>query len=147
MTNFTSIYDKFLSKITDFSLASLDQAIVEEDLMNRVITALAYFPELDDKKKVFVESDMESAPDFVEELSHEEQEIISNLMVINYFDKFIVSEDNMRIQLNSKDYKQYSQAGLLKELKALKAFYRSDTDARKTSYSYRKKFRSKRNDT
>lgn len=65
-------------------------------------------------------------------------------MVINYLDKYILSEDNMRILLNSKDYKQYSQAALLKELKATKSEYQSDVDAKLNSYSFRQKFRKKR---
>lgn len=67
-------------------------------------------------------------------------------MVINYLDKYILSEDNMRILLNSKDYKQYSQAALLKELKATKSEYQSDVDAKLNSYSFRQKFRKKKKD-
>lgn len=137
MTEFISIYDKFLSKITDFSYASLEKDVLEEDLRKKVETALAFFPQLPDDKKVLNESG------FVEDLNIEEQEIIANLMVINHFDKFIVNEDNMRLQLNSRDYKSYSQAGLLKELKATKRTYEDRVDVMKTSYSYRLKFRKK----
>lgn len=137
MTEFISIYDKFLSKITDFSYASLEKDVLEEDLRKKVETALAFFPQLSDDKKVLNESG------FVEDLNIEEQEIIANLMVINHFDKFIVNEDNMRLQLNSRDYKSYSQAGLLKELKATKRTYEDRVDVMKTSYSYRLKFRKK----
>lgn len=49
----------------------------------------------------------------------------------------------MRILLNSKDYKQYSQATLLKELKSTKAEYQSDVEAMKNAYSFRNKFRKK----
>lgn len=143
MTNFDLIYDKFLSKITDFSIAELDQFTLEEELQSRLISALAYFPELPEEKKVYTIDDISSA--FSTSLSIEEQEIIATLMVINYLDKFIVSEDNMRIQLNSKDYKQYSQATLLKELKSTKAFFQSDVEAKKNAYSFRLRFKRKPN--
>lgn len=135
MTEFISIYDRFLSKITDFSMARLDQSLVEEDLRLKLLSALAYFPELPDEKKEVMETS------FVQKLSVLEEEIISLLMVINYFDKYIVNEDNMRIQLNSKDYKQYSQATLLKELKNTKAEYQSDCAAMRNAYAMQEMIR------
>lgn len=104
-------------------------------MKNKLLQALAYFPQLDEEKTETFESM------FVNELTNVEQEIIANLMVINHLDKFIISEDNMRILLNSKDYKQYSQATLLKELKATKSEYQSDVDAMMNAYSFRNKFR------
>lgn len=140
MTEFTLIYDKFLSKLTDFSLARLDKDVLESDLQERLITALSDFAQLPEEK---TEVDL-STKTFTNGLSVEEQNIIATLMVINYLDKYILSEDNMRILLNSKDYKQYSQAALLKELKATKSEYQSDVDAKLNSYSFRQKFRKKR---
>ncbi|EGQ3716268.1 hypothetical protein HN170_000918 [Staphylococcus pseudintermedius] len=137
MTEFNLIYDKFLSKITDFSYAQLDKETLEEDLKKKLIQALAYFTQLEDKKAEHVDNV------FISDLSVLEQEILANIMVINHLDKFIVSEDNMRILLNSKDYKQYSQATLLKELKSTKAEYQSDVEAMKNAYSFRNKFRKK----
>ncbi|EGQ3667169.1 hypothetical protein I0597_000100 [Staphylococcus pseudintermedius] len=137
MTEFNLIYDKFLSKITDFSYAQLDKEKLEEDLKKKLIQALAYFTQLEDKKAEYVDNV------FISDLSVLEQEILANIMVINHLDKFIVSEDNMRILLNSKDYKQYSQATLLKELKSTKAEYQSDVEAMKNAYSFRNKFRKK----
>lgn len=137
MTDFNLIYDKFLSKITDFSFAQLDKETLEEELKSKLIQALAYFTQLDEEKAIYV------GTSFVNELSNLEQEIIANLMVINYLDKYIISEDNMRILLNSKDYKQYSQATLLKELKATKSEYQSDVDALRNAYSFRSMFRKK----
>ncbi|EJA1906980.1 TPA: hypothetical protein K8096_001050 [Staphylococcus pseudintermedius] len=137
MTEFNLIYDKFLSKITDFSYAQLDKETLEEDLKKKLIQALAYFTQLEDKKAEYVDNV------FISDLSVLEQEILANIMVINHLDKFIVSEDNMRILLNSKDYKQYSQATLLKELKSTKAEYQSDVEAVKNAYSFRNKFRKK----
>lgn len=142
MTEFTLIYDKFLSKLTDFSLARLDKDVLETDLQERLITALSDFAQLPEEK---TEVDL-STKTFTNGLSVEEQNIIATLMVINYLDKYILSEDNMRILLNSKDYKQYSQAALLKELKATKSEYQSDVDAKLNSYSFRQKFRKKKKD-
>ncbi|PXA13292.1 hypothetical protein, partial [Staphylococcus pseudintermedius] len=124
-------------KITDFSYAQLDKETLEEDLKKKLIQALAYFTQLEDKKAEYVDNV------FISDLSVLEQEILANIMVINHLDKFIVSEDNMRILLNSKDYKQYSQATLLKELKSTKAEYQSDVEAMKNAYSFRNKFRKK----
>ena len=142
MTEFTLIYDKFLSKLTDFSLARLDKDVLESDLQERLITALSDFAQLPEEK---TEVDLNTKT-FTNGLSVEEQNIIATLMVINYLDKYILSEDNMRILLNSKDYKQYSQAALLKELKATKSEYHSDVDAKLNSYSFRQKFRKKKKD-
>ena len=142
MTEFTLIYDKFLSKLTDFSLARLDKDVLESDLQERLITALSDFAQLPEEK---TEVDLNTKT-YTNGLSVEEQNIIATLMVINYLDKYILSEDNMRILLNSKDYKQYSQAALLKELKATKSEYQSDVDAKLNSYSFRQKFRKKKKD-
>ncbi|MDK1672909.1 hypothetical protein QOK74_08485 [Staphylococcus saprophyticus] len=140
MTEFTLIYDKFLSKLTDFSLARIDQEVLELDLQERLITALSDFTQLSEEKTLFDPT----TKTFNENLSIEEQNIIATLMVINYLDKYILSEDNMRILLNSKDYKQYSQASLLKELKNTKSDYQSDVDAKMNSYAFRQKFRKKK---
>ncbi|MEJ7218474.1 hypothetical protein [Staphylococcus gallinarum] len=142
MTEFTLIYDKFLSKLTDFSLAQLDQEVLELDLQERLKTALSDFTSLPEEYTLIDQSNKS----FVKKLTIEEQNIIATLMVINYLDKYILSEDNMRILLNSKDYKQYSQVSLLKELKATKSEYQSDVDAKMNSYSFRKKFRKKLKD-
>lgn len=140
MTEFTLIYDKFLSKLTDFSLARIDQEVLELDLQERLITALSDFTQLSEEKTLFDPT----TKTFNENLSIEEQNIIATLMVINYLDKYILSEDNMRILLNSKDYKQYSQASLLKELKNTKSDYQSDVDVKMNSYAFRQKFRKKK---
>ncbi|EGQ2747457.1 hypothetical protein IO931_002219, partial [Staphylococcus pseudintermedius] len=55
MTEFNLIYDKFLSKITDFSYAQLDKETLEEDLKKKLIQALAYFTQLEDKKAEYVD--------------------------------------------------------------------------------------------
>ncbi|MFQ3843274.1 hypothetical protein AABD41_01345 [Staphylococcus pseudoxylosus] len=142
MTEFTLIYDKFLSKLTDFSLAQLDQEVLELDLQERLKTAISDFTSLPEEYTIIDQTNKS----FIKNLTIEEQNIIATLMVINYLDKYILSEDNMRILLNSKDYKQYSQVSLLKELKATKSEYQSDVDAKMNSYSFRKKFRKKLKD-
>lgn len=132
MTDFTLIYDKFLSKLTDFSYLQLEQEVLESDLKTRLIIALSDFTTLDEDKKEYDDhSDC-----FIENLSVEEQEILARLMVVNYLDRFIFSEDLLKSSLNSKDYKQYSPTNLVKELRQLKSQFQSSVDTKMNAYSH-----------
>lgn len=132
MTDFTLIYDKFLSKLTDFSYLKLEQEVLETDLKTRLIIALSDFTTLDESKKEY--DDYSNC--FIEDLNVEEQEIIARLMVVNYLDKFIFSEDLLKSSLNSKDYKQYSPTNLVKELRQLKSQFQSSVDTKMNAYSH-----------
>lgn len=132
MTDFTLIYDKFLSKLTDFSYLELEREVLESDLKSRLITALSDFTTLDEDKKEY--DDYSNT--FLVELSIEEQEILARLMVVNYLDRFIFSEDLLKSSLNSKDYKQYSPTNLVKELRQLKSQYQSSVDTKMNAYSH-----------
>ncbi|WP_323709345.1 hypothetical protein [Mammaliicoccus sciuri] len=132
MTDFTLIYDKFLSKLTDFSYLQLEKEVLESDLKTRLIIALSDFTTLDEDKKLYDDhSDC-----FIENLSVEEQEILARLMVVNYLDRFIFSEDLLKSSLNSKDYKQYSPTNLVKELRQLKSQFQSSVDTKMNAYSH-----------
>ncbi|WP_239704853.1 hypothetical protein [Mammaliicoccus sp. E-M24] len=132
MTDFTLIYDKFLSKLTDFSYLQLEKEVLESDLKTRLIIALSDFTTLDEDKKIYDDhSDC-----FIEDLSVEEQEILARLMVVNYLDRFIFSEDLLKSSLNSKDYKQYSPTNLVKELRQLKSQFQSSVDTKMNAYSH-----------
>lgn len=132
MTDFTLIYDKFLSKLTDFSYLNLEQEVLESDLKTRLIIALSDFTTLDESKKEY--DDYSNC--FIEDLNVEEQEILARLMVVNYLDKFIFSEDLLKSSLNSKDYKQYSPTNLVKELRQLKSQFQSGVYTKMNAYSH-----------
>ncbi|UXU70101.1 hypothetical protein [Mammaliicoccus sciuri] len=132
MTDFTLIYDKFLSKLTDFSYLNLEQEVLESDLKTRLIIALSDFTTLDESKKEYDEY----SNCFIEDLNVEEQEILARLMVVNYLDKFIFSEDLLKSSLNSKDYKQYSPTNLVKELRQLKSQFQSGVYTKMNAYSH-----------
>ncbi|WP_239740268.1 hypothetical protein P3U41_05465 [Mammaliicoccus sciuri] len=132
MTDFTLIYDKFLSKLTDFSYLKLEKEVLESDLKTRLIIALSDFTTLDESKKEY--DDYSNC--FIEDLNVEEQEILARLMVVNYLDKFIFSEDLLKSSLNSKDYKQYSPTNLVKELRQLKSQFQSSVDTKMNAYSH-----------
>lgn len=111
MTEFASIYDKFLSKIEDYGYAELTEEDANAHFYKYLTSAITKF-------KYVCRKDLENKTDtrFLDILSDEEQDILAKWMVVSHIEGNMVTEENMRNFLNSRDYKQYSSANLLKSM-------------------------------
>lgn len=109
MTQFTTIYDKFLSKIEDFGYANMLEEDANEHFRGYLESAITRFAYMCRKDLSARTKEM-----FLEELDTSEIEILATWMVSLHVESLIVTDDNMRNYLNSRDYKQYSAANLVK---------------------------------
>lgn len=117
MTALSEIYDNFLSSITDYKLLTMTNGEIEDTLMGYFKTARAKFYRC--KKDLKVE-EMESGEKFiVDELSDFEIEVIVSLMLVSHITPQLLSSENMKQSLSDKDFKIYSQANQLREIRML----------------------------
>lgn len=132
-TPYKLIYDRALSKIKDYYLASLDSADIYEILYDNLITAISSFhvcyQDLDDRDDV--------AELFNVELIGEEIEILSNYIVIDFVDSnYLRVAEILKMNMPSKDFATFSPARQLRELGRLRETYVKENDRRVSRYSY-----------
>ena len=128
-TEFTEVYEMFLSKITDYDILKLDEDELNQEFKMLLKKALARFVYI---KDVSVDYDFEQ---FSRELTELEIDIISSYMVSAWISPKINSITLLRQSLSSKDFSMYSQANHLKELMELKDSTEKDAQYWASRYS------------
>lgn len=131
-TNFEVIYDRFLSSITDYKLAKLDEVTLEENLELWLKQAISFYP---NPRKDFSKRNMKLKC-FDEELNDVEIEALSKFMLMSYMNTHLMREDYLSQSLNSKDYKIYSPANQLKALRELKDSLKQEANTLISRNSY-----------
>lgn len=131
-TPYSDIFDKFLSKVSDYSFLNLELTELEDILTKYLKSAIVKFKQcnqnLSDKDDV--------NKTFNIDLTEEEQEILATLLIVEWLNPFINSTEVMKQFLSSKDYTYYSQANHLKELRILRDDSKSESQQLMISYSY-----------
>lgn len=131
-TPFDSIYPQFLSQVTDYELATMDEIALEENLQLWLLGAIGFFSNC---KHDLSDFDL-VAQQFNSDLNHMEKQILAKFMVIVYLDTHLVKEDLMKQSLNSKDYRMYSPANQIRALIDLKSQINSEANTLMSRYSY-----------
>lgn len=136
MTTYAEIYDLFLSKISDFDLleeynVSPDNA--EDELKGYLKSALPKFTYC--SKDLFDRDDTLAQFNFT--LSPMEQEIISIWMLAEYLSPKIFKTELLETNLGSKDFKLYSPANQIKEVRELKESIVKEVNLLMIEYYYR----------
>ena len=122
-TLFSSVYDRFLGKITDDMYMELTPEDTVKDLRNLLIDAVPGF-EFPRKSLEYVIEDGEGMNDnsyFVSELSSEEINILAILMMNSWLQRQVTTIENIRMKYSGTDFKMTSQANHLGKLLALQA--------------------------
>ena len=138
-TLFTSVYNRFLGKITDDMYMELTPEETIKDLQNLLIDAIPGFEfpkksldydilvkEAEDESQGFIiEKDdgkkYEDASSFTTVLSSEEINILAILMMISWLQRQITSVENIRMKYSGADFKMTSQANHIGKLLSLLA--------------------------
>lgn len=121
-----------LGKISDYSFINLTVEELEDVLEPFLLTSCVKF-----KKCLTDLSDRDMInKQFNQDLSDEEEEILSSLMIIEYLSPKIITSDLLQQSLSSKDYKIYSQANHIKEIKEIRKMYKEEANGSMMSYSY-----------
>lgn len=131
-TPFSDVYDHFLSNITDYSLASLDDVTLENNMKKWLLNAIVNYPN--------ATNDIANYDDvlnqFNVDLNNTEKVILGKLMTIEYINPFIVDETLLKQSLNSKDYRAFSPANHLKSLHEVKEVLNKDVSLMISRSSY-----------
>ena len=136
MTPFSYIYKSFTNKISDSSLVKLTEDELNTLLETYLVNACTHFKICSsDLSKSNRDSVLKQ---FNTELTEEEIEIIASLMVVEWLKPQVLSGNLLKMSLGDKDFKTYSPANQLKELKDLKASEQAIADMLIVSYSYAK---------
>lgn len=132
-TSYTKIYSRFTPKITDYSFVNLSDEETEEHFetyLKSSIIKFRYCDKLSDRD--------ENAKQFNKDLTEEEQEILSILMCVEYLTPKLLTDDLLKQTLNSKDYKLYSQANHIKEIRELRDKYQREANNLMILYTFNK---------
>lgn len=131
-TPFQDVYKMFLSQVTDYELAVMEETSLEENLHLWMQSALGFFPNcrhnLNDVDPINKQ--------FNDDLTINEKQIISKYMVFVYMDTHLIKEELMKQSLNSKDYRMYSPANQIKAITELKESIGKEASLLKSLYSY-----------
>ena len=137
-TLYSEVFKSFTSKITDYQLGSLEDIVVENDMISLLNSSIVYFrlPKIDifnkdDKKQIFNE-----------DLSYEEIEVLSTLMVAEWFKRIIYNTDVLVQKYGETDFEFKSQAN---QLKALAEGYKEvvDRDIKRKIGNYSRTYQGK----
>lgn len=131
MTNLSELYDSFLSKITDYRLLQMTEQEIKDDLFGYYKTARAKFYRC--KKNLDVDKLTE---DIKDTLTYFEIEILVSLMLVEHIYPQLISGENMKMSLSDKDFKIYSQANQLREIRLLLESLERKSNKMITEYTF-----------
>jgi hypothetical protein len=133
MTNLTLLYEKFLSKITDYRILEMTEQEIADDLYDYYDSARAIFY----KCKNSLETVEIGNDTFIEsDLTRYEIEILVSLMLVEHITPQLLSSENMKQSLSDKSFKVYSQANQLREIRLLLEGLESKTEKMITQYTF-----------
>lgn len=110
MTSFDDVFQFYLGRITTYQLLKLTDDEKYEDLILKLKMAMARFTNI---QNITVDYTNKT---FSRELSPNEIDIITNLMICEWLNPLVLSEETLKNRLKSKDYEIYSPANLLSQL-------------------------------
>ena len=131
ITPFQVIYDRFLGKITDDMYLELTEEDTKKDLETMLMNSMGgfqfpRFPLFNYDKSLLILNDegvVIGKGAFNSSLKHEEIDILSNLMLIEWFSRQLASVENTRMKYSGSDFKFTSQANHIDKLIKLKDNY------------------------
>lgn len=130
MTNIDSVYEVFLSKFDDYTWLVIDKDVIRKLMRTYLNSSISKFKKTCKHELVITDNV------FSVELSDSEIEILAKLMLINYLNPKIIREENLRQNITTKDYNDFSKANLLKNLIALRDSQVEDVEKEISEYDY-----------
>lgn len=133
MTEYTEIFNSFKDKITDYDLPLYTDDIQNEMLCSALRKACAKFGRI-------CKSDLSTRNDeimsFGCNLTIEEIDIITEWMVYEWLTPYLNNIENLRNQLNTKDFSFFSPANLLSAIQNVYTASRKRAKSMMNEYSY-----------
>lgn len=135
MTFYSEIFDFFVNKISDYDLLNnLDDKDIMKLFKMYLQSAISNFTKC---KQDLTKRDDEQEM-FLIELTGQEIEIISSLMVIEWIKPYITNKLNLSSFLGDSDFKFYSQANHLNSLVSLQSELQNEVERMIIDYSWDK---------
>lgn len=131
-TPYSDIFSKFMDKVTDYGFYNLTSEQLETILLGYLKGAIIKFTQC--RSNLADRNDVQKQ--FSEDLTELEQEILAYLMLQEWLRQKINHSNYVEISLGTKDFKLYSPANHLKELRNLKKEIKSDTNELIRKYTY-----------
>lgn len=132
-TPYSDVYNAFLGKISDYDFPKFEDTEQEEILYGYMKSACVNF-----KKtcKVDLYNRDENNKQFNDSLDDEIVDIITELMVIEWLKPKILSSENLKNCLSTKDFSLFSPANLLKEMRETLTVCKNDARKLINNYSF-----------
>ena len=131
-TPYSDVYNLFLSQVTDYDLAVMEETSLEENLQYWLMSAIGYFSNC---RQDLTEFDL-TLNEFTPDLTMNEKQILAKFMVVVYMDTHLIHDSLLKTALNSKDYRTYSPANQIKALIEVKSKINSEANTLMSRYSY-----------
>lgn len=119
MTDFSVVYENFLSKITDDMYMELTVEETEEMLVSLLLDALPHF---EFPRQNIFDYDTDNMT-FSADLTNEEINIIGTYMVVEWMSQQLASVENTRMKYSGTDFKFTSQANHMSKILTVKKDY------------------------
>lgn len=133
-TPYDVVYATFLGKIRAYDYTIMDESDIEDEMLGFMNLACSKFDQ-------YCQVDLSKRDDdvmcFVDDLTTEDVNIISDGMIVYWLTPYVNNSDNLIAVLNSKDYQQFSPANLVKQVSALYATAQYKFTQGMKEYSYR----------
>ena len=137
-TDFSVVYDNFLSKITDDMYLQLTEEDTKKLLLELLISALPKF----EFPRVNLEYEYNPGEEswfFTHSLTQEEINIISTYMIVEWLGQQLASIENVRMKYSGSDFKFTSQANHMQKILQMKKDYEREGFHLQRLYKRRKK--------
>ena len=141
-TVITSVYRRFLNKISDynFSLINNEKEVIEDNLLQLYMSATPRFPQCrKDLGTNYINIEDTPSGEYItikSNLTSLEQEIISKLMLIEYLRPVIIKNEVIEQVLGDSDFNLYSQANHLNQLQSLYNTMKKEVNSDISKYSF-----------
>lgn len=131
-TPFEDVYSSFLLKISDYDWVDLDEDTNKKILLGLLNLAVARFNQVCVKNL----TSTENGDSFADDLSVEEIDILSEIMVENWIKPKIYNLDLFKNRLSTKDFTTFSPANLLNSMKEIFKLSHERAESIINKYSY-----------
>lgn len=136
MTTYAEIYDLFLSKISDYDLLE-EYAVAPDNAEDELFGYLkSAIPKFTYSVKDLTDRD-DTLKQFNINLIPMEQEILSKWMLVEYLSPKIFKTELLETNLGSKDFRLFSPANQIKEIRELKIYLEKEVNLLMVEYYYR----------
>ena len=130
-TPYTEIIDNFSKMITEYKFTKLLEEDRDDWIISLLKSAISKF-----YKKCGTDLTKRNEEGFEEVLSEDENDILCNLMIVEWLKPYLFSVDNLENVMTTKDWSMYSPANLLKEIQSVYDAARLEAKRMMTNYTY-----------